>query len=84
MDTKPTTLDLGPAAISRAVHATLDEATAALPAGKNHAVLIDATGPTQAQVLFVQRAPKGWQVVLQGDWEGNLHVSGKVTAMKAW
>jgi hypothetical protein len=76
--------DLSPDALRRSVHNTLDEAYAAIPDGKSHVVLIDATTEAGVRALYAQRIAGGWEVVLEGAWQGGGHVDGKVAALKAW
>jgi hypothetical protein len=73
-----------PDVLTRAVHNTLEEAYAALPDGKNHAVLIDASTDAGVRALFVQRVGGGWQIAAEGQWKGGGHVAGKVSAIKTW
>lgn len=77
-----------PTALNKAVHDTLDQALAALPAGKNNAVLIDGTysrtdGP-QMQALFVHRVKDTWTVALAGAYDGPHGVQGKVATAISW
>lgn len=76
-----------PEALAKRVHATLDEATAAIPEGRHHAVILDATvqdGQPEVRALYVQRTAGGWDVSLEGAWSGRGHVSGKVALLKSW
>lgn len=74
--------------IARAVHASLDEATAAIPPGKHHAVLFDgtysdATGASM-RAVFVRRTDSGWKAELAGAYSGPGGVASKVTIAKSW
>lgn len=77
-----------PDAIAKSVHATLDAAYAAIPDGKAHAIIFDGTASTEdgpaIRALYVQRAPDGWNVVLEGGYSGPGGVSGQVAVAKAW
>lgn len=77
-----------PTALNKAVHDTLDQALAALPAGKNNAVLIDATYSTtdgpRAKALFVHRVKDNWTVALEGAYDGPHGVQGKVATAITW
>lgn len=76
-----------PASTMKSVHETLDQAYAALPPTANHAVILDGTvqGKDKAiSAYFVQRAPKGWEIVLGGEWKGGDDLAGKVAIAKAW
>jgi hypothetical protein len=70
--------------LARAVHNSLEEAYAALPPGKSHAVLLDASTDHGVRAMFVQRVGGGWEVAAQGEWSGRGHLAGKVVALKAW
>jgi hypothetical protein len=80
--------DFSPAATFKAVHATLNDAFAAIPVGRNHAVLVDATASqadgVAARVLYVQRAPKGWNIVLQVGYDAEHGLSSGVGTFKSW
>ncbi len=75
-------------ALTHALHATLPDAFAAIPDGKSHAIIFDGTyttvdGPAM-RALYVQRAPDGWNVVLEGVYDKPGGVAGKVAIAKAW
>ncbi len=72
----------------KAIHATLTDAFTAIPEGRSHAVIFDGTyseadGP-EGRVLFVQRAPDGWNVVLEGGYSVPEGVVGRVAVAKSW
>jgi hypothetical protein len=73
-----------PSSVAKSVHDSLEEAYAALPPGKSHAVLVDASTDSGVRALYVQRVGDGWNVALEGEWRGRGHAAGKVTALKAW
>jgi hypothetical protein len=72
----------------KAVHATLNEAFAAIPEGRNHAVIVDASASqadgAAASVMFVQRAPDGWNIVLRGAYDKDHGLSSGFATMKSW
>jgi hypothetical protein len=77
-----------PAATMKAVHATLDEAVAAIPPGKHNAVLIDGTysdtdGAT-VRGLWVRRTDSGWITVLEGKVDRVHGLAGQVATAKSW
>lgn len=74
----------GQSNITKAVHDTLEAAYAAIPPGKSHALLVDASTESGVRALYVQRMPEGWNVALQGDWHGGDHVAGRIALLKAW
>ena len=78
-----------PAATLKQVYATMGEAFAAIPDGHTHAILIDGTwsqhgGPPGALVSFVQKAPAGWNVVIDGGWDGDHGAQAGVQLAKSW
>lgn len=80
--------DFSPEAIAKSVHATLDEAFAAIPEGRSHALIVDGEyyggRGVRARALYVQRVGKGWNIALEGDWNGNNLPDGKVSLLKSW
>lgn len=79
---------LDPAAIAKSIHDSLDSALTALPPGKDHALLIDASTGNIVEAVYVQRVSQGgrwgdWSVGGAGAWTGQ-HVSGKVLVMGSW
>lgn len=77
-----------PEVLAKSLHDTLDGALASIPEGHNHAVLfdgtVDATG-VAVKALFVQRAPDGWNVVLEGGYDGPRGgLAGSVAVAKSW
>lgn len=73
-----------PDALKQAVHQSLEDAYAALPEGKSHAVLLDASTDRGIRALYVQRVGDGWNVALQGEWNGKERATGGVSVLKAW
>lgn len=75
-----------PEVIAKSVHDSLAQAYAALPEGKSHALIVDATteGGGNVRALYVQRVGDGWNVALEGVWNGREHAAGKVSLLKAW
>lgn len=72
-----------PANIQKAVHDTLDEATAAIPPGDSAALLIDGTTEGKAQILFAVKAGNGWNLGTGVSYDGH-HVAGKVSLLRTW
>ncbi len=77
-----------PDAIARSVHATLDGAIAAIPDGHTHAILIDgsyqqADGPA-GRVMFVQKAPDGWDVAFSAGYDRPHGIGAQVALMDSW
>lgn len=78
----------GPSTLAKAVHDTLDAATAAIPEGRSHALIFDGTysqdtGPA-VRALYVQRTETGWKIKLEGGYDGPGGVYGKVATAKSW
>ena len=79
--------DFSPAALSKSLHDTLDGALASIPEGHNHAVLFDGTitgADRGVRAVFLQRAPDGWNIVLEGDYIGSHGAAGSVAVAKSW
>lgn len=77
-----------PAALQKAVHASLDEAVAAIPTGHSRALVIDGTwtladGPG-VRAVFVQRTSDGWTVLAEGAYNGSDGPSAGVKVAKSW
>lgn len=76
-----------PSSLAKAVHATLDEALASIPDGDSKALIIegsvDDAGPT-VRAMWVQRAPHGWNVVLEGAYGGDDGPSAGVAIARSW
>lgn len=70
--------------LSKAIHASLDSALAALPSDKTHAILLDATRDDGLRGVLVLREPNGWTVAIEGAWAGPHKLSAGVQAIKAW
>lgn len=71
-----------PSKLRKAVHASLDDATAALPPGKRGAVLIDAT-QDRVRALLVFKAGDAWTVAAEAQYDGEA-VAGKVAVAGSW
>lgn len=75
---------------AQAVHATMDQALAAIPAGKRGALLAQAVtdqyGVTHEQLMVAARIGSNWQLAGGADWDGNLKdkASISVGVMGAW
>jgi hypothetical protein len=76
-----------PAALSKSVHDTLDQAMVAIPPGQDGAILIDGTvtsaGRPAAHVLIATRIGDHWQLAAGAGWDGHA-VEGKVAMMGSW
>lgn len=77
-----------PGSLAKSVHDTLDQAQAAIPVGHHHAVLFDGTvsradGPA-IRGMYIQRTDGGWQIALEGAYDGPHGVAGKVAVAKSW
>lgn len=73
--------------IAKSVHDSLDEAFAQIPENRKHVVMIDATATKddqRAKLLFAQRMPKGWNVMLGAAWDHEIGFGGKVGVLKSW
>jgi hypothetical protein len=73
-----------PDVLTRAVHDNLEAACAALPEGKSHALLLDASTDTGFRVMFVQRVGDGWNVTGHVAWDGHDRPAAGVSVLKAW
>lgn len=73
-----------PDALKHAVHDNLEAAYAALPEGKSHAVLLDASTDKGLRALYVQRVGDGWNIALQGEWNGKERPAAGISVLKAW
>jgi hypothetical protein len=71
-----------PSSLQKAVHDSLEQATAAIPPGKNGAILVDAT-TERVQVLLAERVGESWTFSVGVAYDGN-HVSGKVAVAGSW
>lgn len=76
------------ASIQKAVHATLEDAFAAIPAGRSHAVLFDGTYSKDAggtiRAMFVERVGNGWDMVFEGEVASHRGVAGQVVVSRSW
>jgi len=77
-----------PSSTAKALHKTRSEALAAIPAGDSKALIIDGSytdedGPS-VRAVYVQRAPKGWNVLLEGAYNGDDGPSAGVAIAKSW
>jgi hypothetical protein len=77
---------LGPDAIAKGVHDTLDAAFKAIPADKHNAVIFDATAENGGGVngMYVHRTDNGWNIVLEGGVDKTHGVEGKAVIAKTW
>lgn len=73
-----------PAALKKTVHDTLEAAYAAIPPGKSHALLVDASTDSGVRAVYVQRVGDGWNVALAGRWNGTDAPAAGVAVLKAW
>lgn len=74
-----------PVNTAKSVHDTLEAAYAGIPAGKSHAVLVDASTTGGIRALYVQHLADGWNVALESDWKGHgAKVEGRVAVLRAW
>jgi hypothetical protein len=73
---------------AKAVHATLDEAFATIPADRSHVLMVDGTWQNRdgaaVRLLYAQRVGHGWNVVLQSSLDNEHGVSGQVATIKSW
>lgn len=73
---------------AKAIHATLDDAFAAIPDGKRHVVLFDATHTQEegfgARVVYAERTTSGWGIVGQLAYDKPHGIAGKVATAKSW
>jgi hypothetical protein len=78
--------DFSPGALADAVHATLDDAYAAIPPGKTHAFLLDATlQDRSARVMYVQKVGDGWNLAGKVEWHvGDKQPTAGVALLRAW
>jgi hypothetical protein len=71
-----------PANLQKAVHDSLEQATAAIPEGKTGALLLDAT-TDRVQVLLAVKAGDAWTISGVAQYDGH-HVAGKVAVAGSW
>jgi len=76
-----------PSSLAKHVHATLADALDSIPNGDSKALIIhgsvDDAGPT-VRAMWVQRAPQGWNVVLEGAYSGDDGPSAGVAIARSW
>lgn len=77
-----------PSATDTHLFATIRDALSAIPDGHTHALILDGTwsegdGAT-ALLSFMQKAPDGWNVVLNGGYDGPHGAQGSVQLAKSW
>ena len=76
-----------PSSLAKSVHSTLSEALNAIPTGDSKALLIqgqfDGVNPV-VRAMWVQRAPDGWNVVLEGAYSGDDGPSAGVAIARSW
>jgi hypothetical protein len=68
--------------LAKSIHASLDDATAAIPAGKKSAVLIDATNE-RVRMLLALKAGDNWTIAGEMAYDGD-RVLGKVSVAGSW
>lgn len=76
-----------PTATARSVHATLDEALAAIPPGHDGAFMLQGTevdGQPALQALIATRIGANWSVAAGATWAGGTHYSAEVALMGSW
>ncbi len=77
-----------PGAVAKSIHATLDQAIAAIPDGHTHAFFVDGTysapdGP-EGRVVFVQKAPDGWNIEADIGYDKPHGIGAGVRLMDSW
>lgn len=85
-DPMPTFNPFDPTAIDAKLFTSVKAALAAIPDGHTHALILDGTwsdGPA-AWVSFLQKAQDGWNVVLNGGYDGPHGAQGSVQLAKSW
>lgn len=70
-------------AIAKSVHKTLDEAMVALPEGKKHALLIDASTDNGVKAVYVSKIDDKWQIALETGYDGHA-AHGRVATALVW
>jgi hypothetical protein len=88
MPSQPIGHPFDPAALAQSLHTTLGAALATIPDDHQHALIFDGsdaqTEGAVIRVLYLQKAPKGWNLVLDGDYSGAHGVAGQVLLSKSW
>jgi hypothetical protein len=71
---------------AKAIHATLDDAQAAIPADHKRALLIGADyhDGLGVRAVYVQRAADGWNVLLEGAYSGDDGPSAGFAVARSW
>jgi hypothetical protein len=73
---------------AKAIHASLDDALAAVPEGKSNVVLVDGTYSREtgaaARALWLRKTDSGWNVLLEGRVDSTHGIAGKVATAKSW
>lgn len=77
-----------PQATTTTVFQSIHDALAAIPDGHTHAILLDGRwakfGGAMAKVSFLQKAPDGWNVVIDGTYDKPHGASAGVLLAKSW
>ena len=77
-----------PAATSKAIHASVGEALAAIPEGRTHVLLFDGTYAENdgagARVLYAHKTADGWGVVFDAAYDQPHGLTGRVATAKSW
>ena len=75
-----------PAQLRKAVHASIDDAQAAIKPGHTKALILDGTYTDDdgagVRALYIQRTSTGWAVLLEGRYNGSDGLGGAVKV--AW
>lgn len=76
------------ASTAKAIHASIDDAFAAIPEGRTHVLFFDATlaedDSSGARVVYAQKTASGWGIVLQGAYDQPHGISGHIATAKSW
>lgn len=77
-----------PAATATAIYKSIADAQAAIPEGHTHAILIDGSAgqldDPMVYASFIQKAPDGWNLVLDGGYDSPHGAFGGVMVAKSW
>lgn len=75
------------AALSKAVHASLDQALATIPPGKRGALLMQVqmvNGTPMAGFTVAGHINGNWEIAAGGSWDGKTKPSAQIAVMGAW
>lgn len=75
------------ASTAQSIHADVDGATAAIPAGHDTAFLlkgVTADGKPGVQAIFATKFNDQWSFVTGATWSGGNHVDGEVALVGSW